>query len=62
MIDRFKNCRTITELVSLSYEEPLTLVQKLSVKMHCCFCQECRQFDKNNQMLKNIIAKHKQLK
>lgn len=29
MIDRFKNCRTITELVSLSYEEPLTLVQKI---------------------------------
>lgn len=52
----------MTELMSLSQEEPLTLSQKMTVKFHLLMCPECRRFDDNNRVLKEMIKKHKNLK
>ncbi|AKG15513.2 hypothetical protein AAX09_05890 [Moraxella bovoculi] len=59
---RLKNCQKMTELMSLSQEEPLTLSQKMTVKFHLLMCPECRRFDDNNRVLKEMIKKHKNLK
>lgn len=62
MIKKIKNCQKMTELASLSYEKPLTLSQKVTLNLHLMMCPQCRQFDKNNQVLKRMIEEHKTLK
>ncbi|MDO4450611.1 MAG: zf-HC2 domain-containing protein [Moraxella sp.] len=57
---QLKNCQKITQLASLSQEEPLTWSQKITLKFHLMMCPNCKQFDKNNQTLKQIIKKHKE--
>ncbi|WP_420915537.1 zf-HC2 domain-containing protein [Moraxella bovis] len=52
----------MTELMSLSQEEPLTLSQKMTVKFHLLMCPACRRFDDNNRVLKEMIKQHKNLK
>ncbi|WP_084260649.1 zf-HC2 domain-containing protein [Moraxella ovis] len=59
---QLKNCQKMTELMSLSQEEPLTLSQKMTVKFHLLMCPTCRRFDDNNRVLKEMIKKHKNLK
>lgn len=61
MLKRFKNCRQITEWVSQSYDETLSPSQKMAVKLHLAICPQCRNFDKNNRILKQLIDKHKAL-
>ncbi|MGK8250811.1 zf-HC2 domain-containing protein [Moraxella lacunata] len=58
---RFKNCQKMTELMSLSQDEPLTLSQKMMVRFHLLMCPECARFDKNNEILKMMIKQHKNL-
>ena len=48
--------------MSLSQEKPLTLSQKMTVKFHLLMCPECRRFDDNNRVLKEMIKQHKNLK
>lgn len=48
--------------MSLAQEEPLTLSQKMAVNFHLLMCPECRKFDDNNRVLKEMIKKHKSLK
>lgn len=59
MLKHFRNCRRITELSSLSQEQPLTFYQKVNVKMHLRFCPNCQAFEQNNRMLKQMIKAHK---
>lgn len=51
----------MTELMSLSQDEPLTLSQKMMVRFHLLMCPECARFDKNNEILKMMIKQHKNL-
>lgn len=60
MFKKLKNCQKMTELASLSYDQPLTLSQKLSLKLHLIMCPECKRFHENNQLLKQMIKQHKQ--
>ena len=61
MLKRFKNCQKITEWVSQSYDGSLSASQSMAVKSHLLICTNCRNFDKNNHLLKQLIAKHKTL-
>lgn len=59
MLKHFKNCQQITAWVSQSYDEPLPFSQNMAVKLHMMICPKCRDFDKNNQLIKHMIQKHK---
>lgn len=61
MIKTIKNCYNITELSSLSQEQPLSAHEQLKVKLHLLICPACRAFDQNNRTLKQIIQRHKQI-
>lgn len=38
------NCRLVTRLISESQERPLSLQEKLNLKMHVMMCSGCRNF------------------
>lgn len=59
MLKHMRDCRRITELISLSQEQPLSTQEQLKVKMHLAICPMCRAFEQNNQMLKEMIQEHK---
>lgn len=60
MIDPIKNCQKVTELISISYDASLAASQALTVKFHTLICPQCQNFDKNNQILKQMIKQHKE--
>lgn len=54
-----KSCHTVTELISLSQEQPLTRTETLQLRFHTMMCSACRNFDKNTQQLSNMMKAHK---
>ena len=38
------NCRQATRLISESQERPLSLQEKLTLKMHTLMCEGCKNF------------------
>lgn len=46
------NCHEVTRLVSESKERPLTLKEKMSLKMHTAMCSGCRNFEKQLGMIR----------
>lgn len=46
------NCQTVTRLYSESQERPLTLQERMSLKMHVLMCSGCRNFGKQMQTLR----------
>lgn len=51
------NCQKYTQLLSLSQEQPLTLIQKMSLKVHTIMCSRCKAFQTNHHHI-NRIFKH----
>ncbi|MFC0820709.1 zf-HC2 domain-containing protein [Moraxella marmotae] len=54
-----KKCQKVTELLTVSYDRPLRLSQAAMVRLHLMICPKCRNFDKNNQILKQMVRQHK---
>lgn len=40
------NCKQNTELLSQSLERPVTLREKIAMRMHLMMCRGCRNFEK----------------
>jgi predicted anti-sigma-YlaC factor YlaD len=40
------NCKQNTELLSQSLDRPITLKEKVAMRMHLLMCQGCRNFEK----------------
>lgn len=49
------NCKKITELISLEYEQPLTLKQKIELKLHLMMCPRCRGFARNSEKVEQMM-------
>ena len=48
------NCREATRLLSEAQEHPLTLPERLSLKMHVMMCSGCRNFGQQMHVLRQI--------
>lgn len=46
------NCHEVTRLVSESKERPLSLKEKMSLKIHTTMCAGCRNFEKQLDMIR----------
>lgn len=46
------NCREVTELVLLAEERPLSLGERLAVRMHLLICKACPRFLKQVQLMR----------
>lgn len=46
------NCREVTELVLLAEEKPLSLGERLAVRMHLLICKACPRFLKQVQLMR----------
>ncbi|QGM79911.1 zf-HC2 domain-containing protein [Otariodibacter oris] len=55
-----KNCKEITQLVSLSNEQKLALGQRCEISIHTLFCPYCRAFKKNNAQIRQLMQQFKQ--
>lgn len=54
------SCYKVTELISLSYERPITTVEKLQLYSHLAMCNACRAFAKNSKSLSQMVKAHKE--
>jgi predicted anti-sigma-YlaC factor YlaD len=41
----FHSCRRVAELISLSLDEPLGLLDRLRLRMHLSMCGDCRNVE-----------------
>ncbi|AGK02858.1 TPA: zf-HC2 domain-containing protein [Mannheimia haemolytica] len=48
-------CKQITELVSLSQEQKLTLKQRVNVQVHLMLCSRCRAFSQNCKTVDKLM-------
>lgn len=55
-----KNCKVITELISLGNEQKLGLNQRFAVQIHLLICPYCRAFNKNNRQIRQLMHTFKQ--
>lgn len=55
-----KDCKTITQLISLSNEQKLVFNQRYAVSVHLLFCPYCRAFKQNNEQMRGLIEQFKQ--
>ena len=46
------NCREVTEMVLLAEEKPLSLGDRLAVRMHLLICKACPRFLKQVQLMR----------
>jgi len=49
------NCREVTRLYSESQERPLTLSERLSLRMHIAMCAGCRNFGQQMKFLRETM-------
>lgn len=47
-------CREATKLMSLKQDRPLTVQERLSLKLHLMMCHACRQCDKQFTLLHEV--------
>lgn len=55
-----KNCKEITQLVSLSNEQRLAFGQRWEIRIHTLYCPYCRAFKKNNAQIRHLMQQFKQ--
>ncbi|WP_329604330.1 zf-HC2 domain-containing protein [Undibacterium griseum] len=54
------NCQNVTRLYSESQERPLTLQERMSVKMHVMMCSGCRNFGEQMHILRQAARTYVQ--
>ncbi len=50
------NCQQVTKLLSESQERPLTMQERMALRIHLFWCSGCRTFDKQIHSLR-VIAR-----
>lgn len=55
-----KDCKTITQLISLSNEHKLAFNQRCAMSFHLLFCPYCRAFKQNNKQMRELLEQFKQ--
>lgn len=50
-----KNCKEISQLASRAYDEKISLMETVELKVHLMMCKNCRAFDANNKQLSKIL-------
>jgi len=50
------NCQQVTKLLSESQERPLTIHERMALRIHLFWCSGCRTFDKQIHSLR-VIAR-----
>jgi hypothetical protein len=48
-------CRKVAELLLLSQDEPLGILQRLKLKMHLLLCGNCRIFDAQLHTIRHLV-------
>lgn len=48
------NCKNVTRLFSEEQERPLTLKERMSLKMHVMMCSGCRNFGQQMHTLRQV--------
>ncbi|MBB4841544.1 hypothetical protein HNP55_000039 [Paucibacter oligotrophus] len=46
------NCREVTEMVLLAQEKPLSLSERLAVRLHLLICKACPRFLKQVELMR----------
>jgi predicted anti-sigma-YlaC factor YlaD len=46
------DCKHNTELLSQSYDRPITLRERIAMRMHLMMCRGCRNFEKQLTFLR----------
>ncbi|MFT7560122.1 MAG: hypothetical protein ACI93R_002037 [Flavobacteriales bacterium] len=49
------NCKDISEMVSKSQDENLSLAKRLSIKIHLILCKKCRNFKDNADTVRKAM-------
>ncbi|MFL0797870.1 MAG: zf-HC2 domain-containing protein [Cellvibrionaceae bacterium] len=50
-----KSCKEISRLVSESQDRPLSLMEKMSLRVHTFICGNCKNFEKNISFLQSAV-------
>ncbi|OOF88581.1 dsDNA-mimic protein [Rodentibacter ratti] len=50
-------CRQATRIISDSHERPLTLQEKVGLRLHLVTCPHCRNFKQNCDELSQLMKK-----
>jgi len=48
-------CKTVSRKVSAAMDEPITLADRLRVRMHLLMCPACRRFEQQMEILRVAI-------
>ncbi|WP_456300212.1 zf-HC2 domain-containing protein [Rodentibacter haemolyticus] len=51
-------CKQATQFISLSYERPLSVYQKIRLKTHLLICPHCRAFGKNTERVHHFLKNY----
>ncbi|MFZ5523534.1 MAG: zf-HC2 domain-containing protein [Pseudomonadota bacterium] len=49
------NCKQNTELLSQAQERPVTLREKMAMRMHLLMCDGCRNFEKQLAFIRKAV-------
>lgn len=49
------DCKQNTELLSQSYDRPITLRERLAMHMHLMMCRGCRNFEKQLVFIRKAV-------
>lgn len=52
------NCQEVTRLFSESQERPLSLKERMRVRMHVTMCSGCRNFGKQMHALRQVARSY----
>lgn len=53
-------CREATQLASQARERPLSLIEKMRLRLHLSICKACRRFDRNLSHLSHMMKQFTQ--
>ncbi len=51
------SCKRATELISKRMEEPLTVGEELSLKLHLFICEFCEKFKQQAEMIRSALGR-----
>jgi predicted anti-sigma-YlaC factor YlaD len=51
------SCRKMTELMSQQLDRPLSLPERLELRLHLMMCRGCRNFSRNMAQLRQVFLK-----
>jgi hypothetical protein len=49
------SCKEASQIISQSLDRPLTMRERLAVKLHLLICKYCKQFSQQLQTIRNAL-------